>query len=836
MTSRASTESAAGAAAADQRYRRLFELLPDGVLVTDTVGLIVDLNPIAAALLGADPIGKPLDEAIPPERRADFRERLADIVAGANASSWELDFRPPHSRAFTASVNVASIPPVARDMPGLLWSIRDITARRHAEELQFTAPVLAVLNEPLDSRDAIRAVLTHVKRFMDVEAVGIRLADRDDFPYYQVNGFPDEFVQIENSLCCRDENGDALRDADGHPVMDCMCGNVLQGRVDPALPFFTEWGSFWTNHTTQLLASTTQAARQARTRGHCNAAGYESVALIPLRVGDTVLGLLQLNDHRRGCFTAERVEFLEHIGTAIAGALVRKQSEEALRASEARARFLAEALEHASVPFASRDVTGRLIFFNAAYCNLLGYTEEELQQLETINVLTPPDWQDPAAERRSEVLRTGAPIRYEKEYVRKDGARIPVELFVHPMVDADGKTVGWQSFITDLTPRRRAEEAQRLATVGTLGAGVAHEFNNLLAAISGRAELARDMGSQENYDKLIATALSITQHGSQITRGLLSFARRVEPRLACVPIEESIAAALGIVEQECRSREVQVVWQNSATVTLVQADPRQLQQVFVNLFVNACHAMAQGGTLTVAVRGGSAQEDEDEVVVTVADTGIGIRPADVRRVFEPFYTTKGVFGSGDIPGTGLGLSVSRGIIETHGGRISLTSQLGAGTIFEVRLPAVAAADDAEAADPAPPPAADAPQSAGKRILVADDQAENLDNVAGALGNAGFAVSTAGAADEVIAILQEQPVDLVVSDLMMPGGGGERVLEFVRTLPIPPPVLLLTGRLERDLERKLKDAGAVACLRKPVRLGKLVAAVTHHLGEAQPPAD
>ena len=123
------------------------------------------------------------------------------------------------------------------------------------------------------------------------------------------------------------QTGEVVRDGQGNPVLECMCGNVLCGRTDPALPFFTEGGSFWTNGTTELLASTTEADRQARTRNRCNGEGYESVALIPLRSGDEIIGLLQLNDHRRDQFTLEMIHFFEGLGASIGIALGRRRAE-----------------------------------------------------------------------------------------------------------------------------------------------------------------------------------------------------------------------------------------------------------------------------------------------------------------------------------------------------------------------------------------------------------------------------------------------------------------------------------------------------------------------------
>jgi PAS domain S-box-containing protein len=208
----------------------------------------------------------------------------------------------------------------------------DITERRLAEDRQqFAIQVMSLINQSSLETDAIRAILHLVKEFTGFDAVGIRLREGDDFPYYETSGFPAVFVEKERYLCTTDEASEVLRDEDGQAVLECMCGNVLRGRIDPLKPFFTEGGSFWTNSTSDLLASTTEEERQGRTRNICNASGYESVALIPLRSGDEVIGLLQLNDKRGGMFSFEMIKFFEGIGASVGIALARNRAEEALR-------------------------------------------------------------------------------------------------------------------------------------------------------------------------------------------------------------------------------------------------------------------------------------------------------------------------------------------------------------------------------------------------------------------------------------------------------------------------------------------------------------------------
>ncbi len=208
----------------------------------------------------------------------------------------------------------------------------DVTERRRFESYQTLATrLLEHLNRPHRGAEPLSEVTGIIKEFTGLEAIGIRLNDGDDFPYFVTAGLPSSFVQLENHLCARTADGHLVRDEGGDPVLECMCGNVLLGRVDPSKQFFTSGGSFWTNSTTELLASTTDEDRGTHTRNNCNRRGYESVALIPIRADEEIVGLLQLNDTRRDRFTPVMIRFMEQIGANIGMALKRQMTEEALR-------------------------------------------------------------------------------------------------------------------------------------------------------------------------------------------------------------------------------------------------------------------------------------------------------------------------------------------------------------------------------------------------------------------------------------------------------------------------------------------------------------------------
>ena len=202
-----------------------------------------------------------------------------------------------------------------------------IERKERINQKLLTNRILSILNRHNDWQKLLCDILSEIKEYTKMEAIGIRLKMGNDYPYFEYNGFSENFIQSENHLCAQNEFGELILDDHGEPLLECMCGNVIQGRTDPALPFFTTNGSFWTNSTSKLLAETSEADRQARTRNRCHGEGYESVALIPLRSGEEVIGLLQLNDKMPNRFTLTMILFFEEIGSTLGIAFSRMEAE-----------------------------------------------------------------------------------------------------------------------------------------------------------------------------------------------------------------------------------------------------------------------------------------------------------------------------------------------------------------------------------------------------------------------------------------------------------------------------------------------------------------------------
>ncbi len=177
--------------------------------------------------------------------------------------------------------------------------------------------LIALIGSPKPKEELITEIVLSIQKETGVESTGLRLQDGLDFPYYFTKGFSQDFVEKEMNLCAVDRAGALIRGSDGNPVLECLCGRVISGQADFSLPFFTECGSFCTNCTSSMLANTTEKERLVRMRNCCLKEGYESIALIPIKTGNTTHGLLQLNDRRKNRFTDETIAFLEEIGSII---------------------------------------------------------------------------------------------------------------------------------------------------------------------------------------------------------------------------------------------------------------------------------------------------------------------------------------------------------------------------------------------------------------------------------------------------------------------------------------------------------------------------------------
>ncbi len=393
--------------------------------------------------------------------RSDDRQPIVDKQLQQSGITQHYNhYRRADGSEFFANLYLKTIRDKAGQPLYLEGIVEDITERKLQEDAhEATARFITLVNTPSDLRKCMSDLTSSLQLWSGCEAVGIRLRAGDDYPYYETRGFPPEFVDEENSLCAYDPDGKILRDGLGNPFYECMCGNILSGRFDSSKPFFTASGSFWSNNTTALLASTTDADRQTRTRNRCNGEGYESVALIPLRYGDQVFGLLQFNDHRTGRFTSGLITNFERMADNLAIALSRRRAEEALRESEERLR---EFFEHETSYCYRISPDGIILDLNPSAMLALGYpSKDDLVGKSIITTVYAPASQDRARQLLLRWKETGKLSDEEITIITKTGEERTVILNVSAVRNIEGRILYSVSIQTDINERKMAEVVLR---------------------------------------------------------------------------------------------------------------------------------------------------------------------------------------------------------------------------------------------------------------------------------------------------------------------------------------------------------------------------------------
>ncbi|MCA1818185.1 MAG: PAS domain S-box protein [Acidobacteria bacterium] len=528
---------------------------------------------------------------------------------------------------------------------------------------------------------------------------------------------------------------------------------------------------------------------------------------------------------RRAGGEARWLEFAESLVCDRAGAPVgvrgvardvtaRVEAKEQLRREREQ---YARVVESASDMIFTTDMAGRYTSVNRAGELIAGYAREQLLTM-TWREIVAPDQQPVVEEMIARKLAGREAVTfYEIEIVARDGRRVPLEVSSQ-LIHEDGEATGVQGIARDVTERRRAEaaaleraeqaaEGEKMRSLGQLSAGVAHNFNNALTAILGRAQLLLRSTTDERQRRSLEVIQTAAHDAAEIVRRVQTFARRGhEAEFTEVALSAVVSDCLQLTrtrwEADARARGVRydVRFENGAGGDdAVSASPSEMREVFVNLIFNALDAMPEGGELTLRER-----REGDEVVVEVSDTGAGVPPALLERIFEPFFTTKGALGSG------LGLAVSYGIVARHGGTISVESEPGRGTTFSVRLSCC----ETDGCDDTGGLAEDLPR---RRVLVVDDEPPVRDVLAEMLTELGQDVTAVAGAREAFEALDSAAFDLLITDLSMPDTDGLTLAAAARRRAPGTRVALATGYGQSVPEDAVASGLLDAVLNKPLQL-------------------
>ncbi|MDY6911537.1 MAG: PAS domain S-box protein, partial [Chloroflexota bacterium] len=471
------------------KYRGLVENINDGYIVIQNEELVF-ANSRSEKIVGhtiEEGIGKSVDFFLSASVRAELRQRLERRLQGATEpTEYETTLIRSDGGIVPVEISVQVIQYEGKPAASML--IRDITERKRVEsQREFSVNILEHLNRTGDLHELIGNILALVRDFSGCEAVGIRLQEGDDFPYFEASGFVDGHVEMENALCARDLGGEVIRDDAGNPVLECMCGNVIRGRFDPRQPFFTEGGSFWTNNTTDLLASTTEEDRQSRTRNRCNGEGYESVALIPIKSGEgSIIGLLQLNDTQRDRFTLELIEFYEQVSQSIGIVLARKQAEQALQESEERLRQTQELSRMVGWDLLLSDGS---LQWSGDVNSILGRPGEKITCMEDFIKSIHPDDVAMIQHSLQEGISSETGYTSEFRFIWPDGTVHWLLAQGNAVRNDAGQATNLIGLTMDITERKRAEQLLQALNAAALSMEQAFTRNEIFAAVA--AELSK---------------------------------------------------------------------------------------------------------------------------------------------------------------------------------------------------------------------------------------------------------------------------------------------------------------------------------------------------------
>jgi PAS domain S-box-containing protein len=499
----------------------------------------------------------------------------------------------------------------------------------------------------------------------------------------------------------------------------------------------------------------------------------------------------------------------------------RHEKEQALRDSEETTRVLLNAAASAAFLI---DTRGVVLAANEQALERMGKSAAELLGKPLAGFL-PPELGEARRQKGLEVIRTGQALHFEDEW---DGRAYSSSL--HPIHDEKGNVIKIAIYSSDITEEKQAEEerkkltkqlqqAQKMEAIGTLAGGIAHDFNNLLMAIQGNVSLALfDMEPSHPQHRILANIEKLVRSGADLTSKLLGYARKgkYESRpLALNDLVRETSETFGRMRKD-----ISIFRDLSEDLKNVIADKGQIEQVLLNLFVNAADAMPTGGRLILKTRNVTHQDipykgytikPGSYVLLTVTDTGVGMDKDVITRIFDPFFTTKKMGR-----GTGLGLASAYGIVKSHNGYIDVASEKDKGAEFYVYLPA----SEHRLISPQEP--SRRPEGGIGTILLVDDEESVLEITAQMIERLGYTVIRAGSGREAVERFRENhdQVSLVILDMIMPEMGGGEVFDQLKQINRRVKVLLASGFSMQGQAREIMNRGCVGFIQKPFTMEDL----------------
>jgi len=527
-------------------------------------------------------------------------------------------------------------------------------------------------------------------------------------------------------------------------------------------------------------------------------------------------GAFKFFDVHKAPFWNEQGEMIGTVGCA-------RDITNKMRLQEERTR-LATAAEQCIESIMVMDRDGTIQYVNPAFERITGYSGTEVIGSRPLSCFPTfmEDGEQDKAVYEGLLAGLGGPENWTGRIVRKkkDGALIHVDVTVSVVRDSAGQIINYAEVAHDVTDKieigKLLLHAQKMEAVCTLAGGMAHDFNNILQVILGYAELVlseKDQSAPEYQDLL--RICEAGRSGAELVKRLLTFSRNVEPKRVPLNLNSQIVQVQSLLERTI-PKMIEINLDLATDLAEIYADPTQMEQILMNLALNARDAMPNGGRLTIGTKNLVVDEEFREIhagprpgeyaMLTVSDTGQGMDKSTMDHIFEPFYTTKEMGR-----GTGLGLAMVYGIVEQHGGRVTCRSEVGAGTTFTVYLPVTKRRQGLETGQPVC-----APVVGTEGILLIDDERAVRELGARILGEAGYQVFRAADGREALDVFRKgrSQISLVILNMFMPGMGGRECLEELLTIDPQTKVLIASGVLPNRSVKELLDMGAAGFIAKP----------------------
>jgi two-component system cell cycle sensor histidine kinase/response regulator CckA len=788
-----------------QYLEQLFQSCPDPLIIVDASFRALCINQEFQRMFGysaAQIMGLSIDSLIlPAERKVEFDWTVQCLQRGEHLT---LETQRRRQDGTLLDVSLTCAPLILNGRTAAFYAVyRDISERKRAESLSSAL-----------YRIAERASATQ---------------DLQQF-FSAVHAIVDELVSARNfSLAIHDSESGLLT----YPYF-------VDERESAPAPAKPPAGLIeYVIRTGEPLLCTPELAEEMKLRGEVqfDSAPPQHWLGVPLKINHHILGALVLKSYSPNVRFRERdKDVLALVSQQLAAAIDRKRNEEALRRSEVRYRSL---VQTAVYGIYRSSLEGYFLDVNPALIGMLGYNS-------ALEVLALNPQKDVFAEPREyaqlvdEFRRTGGIDGFEVRWKRKDGLVITVRLSGRAVAGGDEPTDVLEAIAEDITARRVLEDqfrqAQKMEAVGRLAGGIAHDFNNLLMVICGYTEVLLNQFTERHPLRAKAEAIQqASNRASTLTRQLLAFSRKQLLELKVIDVN-AIVSDMERLLRPLIGEDIELSTQLAPDLGCTRADAGQLEQVIMNLVVNAKDAMPDGGKLcirTASVTLDDSYRPENTlikngpyVMISVSDSGHGMDRETQARIFEPFFTTKE-----QGKGTGLGLSTVYGIIKQSGGYVFVQSEPGTGTAFTIYLPRVEGTSDLRGETPASQSTA----GGSETVLLVEDEDSVRQLVRETLQSRGYRVLEAsnGNAALSLAASHSEQIHLVITDVVMPGlSGHELIQKLIPTRPTMK-VLYLSGYAQDAFPASLAAEGQKAFLQKPFTLQSLAVKVREVLG---PPAN